>query len=108
MSFVEEHPLGTAFRVYVQPRSSKNAIVGHQGDALKVKIKALPVAGAANEMCIQFLAKSLGVPKSSLEILSGRTSRVKRLLLRYSSESLTDKQKARERRLVESLSASPG
>ncbi len=103
MPFIDNHPQGTAFRVYIQPRSSKNAIVGLHGDALKIKLKAPPVEGAANKMCLQFLAKTLGVSKSSLEILSGQSSRTKRLLLRYPVGTMTEKQKIQQRRRVESL-----
>lgn len=67
------------FKVYVQPRSSKNTIVGLHGDALKVKIKAPPVEGAANKMCIQYMAACLGLPKSCVEIISGQTGRTKQV-----------------------------
>ena len=106
MSLVEEIPEGIAFRVYVQPRSSKNRIVGCHGDALKITLKAPPVGGAANKMCIQFLAKTLGVAKSSLEILSGDTGRTKRLLLRYPDENTSKIEKRRYQDIVESLFAS--
>jgi uncharacterized protein YggU (UPF0235/DUF167 family) len=61
-------------------------IAGQHGDALKIKLMAPPVDDAANKMCIQYLAKWLKVPKSSIEIISGHTSRTKRLLLRYKNE----------------------
>ena len=61
-------------------------IAGQHGDALKIKLKAPPVDGAANKMCIQYLAKCLKIPKSSIEIISGHSSRTKRLLLRYKNE----------------------
>ena len=84
MSAVELKGDALLFRIYVQPKSSKNVIAGlHadplKGDALKVKITAPPVDGAANTMCIKFFAKLLGVSKSSLEIVSGHTARTKRL-----------------------------
>ena len=73
---------GVTFKVYVQPRSSKNQIVGRHGDALKVKIKAPPVEGAANKMCIQYMAACLGLPKSCVEITSGKTGRNKQVHVR--------------------------
>lgn len=103
MSFIQEHPQGIAFRVYIQPRSSKNMIVGLHADALKIKLMAPPVDGAANKMCLQFLARTLGVSKSSLEILSGQSSRTKRLLVRYAGDKTTEMQKERLRDLVMSL-----
>lgn len=74
---------GIRFQVVVQPKSSRNLIVGSYGDALKIKLKAPPVEGAANRMLTQFLAKTLKVPKSTVEILAGHTSRTKQLLVHY-------------------------
>jgi len=65
------------FRVFIQPRSSKNQVAGLYGDALKIKLTAPPVDGEANKMCIKFLAKLLSVSKSAVEIVSGQTSRNK-------------------------------
>lgn len=73
---------GLTFWVYVQPRASKKAIVGSHQNALKVKLTAPPVEGAANKQCIELLAKALSLPKSTLEIISGQTSRHKQLLIR--------------------------
>jgi uncharacterized protein len=78
---------GIAFSVFIQPRSSKNMISGIYGDSLKIKLTAPPVEGAANKMCVSFLAKRLGVPKSAVEIISGLSSRKKRILVRYDSDS---------------------
>jgi uncharacterized protein (TIGR00251 family) len=66
----------------VQPKSSRSQIVGVQGDALKLKVTAPPSEGAANKACIDLLSKTLGVPKSCLEIASGLSSRSKRMLVR--------------------------
>ena len=82
---IQENSGGITFKVYIQPRSSKNMIAGLHGDALKIKLKAPPVDGAANKMCIEYLAKCLKVSKSSLEIISGHTSRTKRLRIHYKS-----------------------
>ena len=82
---------GVVVSVYVQPRSSKNAVVGIYGEAIKIKLKAPPVDGAANKMCAAFVAKTLGLPKSAVEILSGHTSRAKRLLCRTESPAETDR-----------------
>jgi len=62
-------------------------ISGIYGDSLKIKLTAPPVEGAANKMCVSFLAKRLGVPKSAVEIISGLSSRKKRILVRYDSDS---------------------
>lgn len=108
MPFIEENSSGIQFKIFVQPRSSKNAISGLHGDALKIKLTAPPVDNAANKMCIQFLAKALKVPKSSLEILSGHTGRTKRVLLRYADEPSTPKsEKERLKQKVTALFGHP-
>jgi uncharacterized protein (TIGR00251 family) len=68
---------GMVFAVRVVPRASRNDIVGIHGDALKVRLTALPVEGRANEALIAFLAQRLGVRKSQVEIVAGATSRRK-------------------------------
>ncbi len=73
---------GVIFKVFVQPRSSKNMVSGAHGDALKIKLTAPPVEGAANKMCVRFLADFLNIPKSRLEIVSGHSSRSKRICVR--------------------------
>ena len=73
---------GFLFKIVVQPRSAKTAVAGIHKDALKIRLTAPPVDGAANKMCLQFLAKQLKVPKSALQIESGHSSRNKRILCR--------------------------
>lgn len=70
---------GLAFTVYVQPRSSKIAIIGCHQNALKIKLTAPPLGGAANKQCLQVLAKALRIPKSALRIIGGHTSRMKQI-----------------------------
>ena len=80
--WIQETLEGVIFKVIVQPRGSKNEILGLQGDALKLRLTAPPVEGAANKMCIDFLAKSLKVRKSDVEIVHGQRSRTKKMLVR--------------------------
>jgi uncharacterized protein (TIGR00251 family) len=68
---------GITFVVKVHPRARKNVITGELGDALKLSLTSPPVDGRANEACIEFLAKLLKVPRSSVTIASGQTSRNK-------------------------------
>jgi uncharacterized protein len=68
---------GVTFGVKVHPRAKKDAITGELGDALKVSLTNPPVDGRANEACIEFFAKLLKVPRSSVTIASGQTSRNK-------------------------------
>ena len=92
MLSISKHPEGIIFKVFVQPRSSKNKIVGAHGGALKIKVTAPPVAGAANKMCLKFLAKNLAVPPSLLEIITGHNSRIKQVLLRSEQTPPSDKE----------------
>jgi len=71
------HRQGATFAVKVHPRAKKNAITGAVGDALKVALTAPPIEGRANEACIEFFAKLLNVPRSSVTIAAGQTSRNK-------------------------------
>ena len=67
------------FDVRVIPRSARSEIVGELDGAVKVKLSSPPVDGAANAELIKLFAKKLGVSKSAIEIVSGETSRTKRL-----------------------------
>jgi uncharacterized protein (TIGR00251 family) len=68
---------GVTFTVKVQPRARRNAVTGELDGALKLALTAPPVEGKANEACVEFLAKFLKVPRSSVTIASGLTSRRK-------------------------------
>ena len=70
---------GVVFDVRVIPRARRNALAGIHAQALKVRLTAPPVDGAANAALIAFLADKLGVRKSALSIRSGEKSRNKRL-----------------------------
>jgi uncharacterized protein (TIGR00251 family) len=74
---VDEGKAGASFAVRVHPRAKKNAITGEVGDALKLSLTTPPIEGRANEACIEFFAKLLKVPRSSVTIASGQTSRNK-------------------------------
>ena len=68
---------GATFRVKVHPRAKKNAITGEAGDALKISLTAPPVEGKANSACIEFFARLLKVPRASVTIAAGQSSRNK-------------------------------
>jgi uncharacterized protein (TIGR00251 family) len=74
---LKESSAWTTFAVKIHPRAKKNAITGQVGDALKVTLTAPPVDGKANAACIEFFAKLLNVPRSSVTIAAGQTSRNK-------------------------------
>src|ERR1700685_2970620 len=77
MFAIHETSEGVTFAVRVHPRAKKNAITGELGDALKLSLTSPPVEGRANEACIEFFAKLLKLPRSSVTITSGQTSRKK-------------------------------
>ena len=74
---VRESTDGVTFAIKVHPGANKNAITGELGDALKVSLTAAPEKGRANEACVEFFAKLLKVPRSSVTIAAGQTSRNK-------------------------------
>lgn len=71
--------MGAILQVRVQPRASRNGIVGWQDGALKIRLTAPPVEGAANAALISFLAESLALKRAQLRLVSGETARLKRL-----------------------------
>lgn len=74
---INESVGSVTFAVKVHPRAKKNGITGEIGDALKLSLTTPPVEGRANEACIEFFAKLLKVPRSSVTIASGQSSRNK-------------------------------
>ena len=77
---------GVTVAVRAQPGAKKTAIVGVYGEGataqLKIAVQAPPIEGRANEALIGFLAKTCGVPKSAVSVVSGELSRSKVFLLR--------------------------
>jgi uncharacterized protein len=74
---IRDAPGGASFAVRVHPRAKKDAITGELSDALKISLTAPPVDGRANQACIEFFAKLLKLPRSSVTIASGQTKRNK-------------------------------
>jgi uncharacterized protein (TIGR00251 family) len=74
---IHETADGVTFAVKVHPRAKTTAITGELGDALKISLTTPPIEGRANQACIEFFAKLLKVPRSSVTIASGQTSRNK-------------------------------
>jgi uncharacterized protein (TIGR00251 family) len=70
------------FTVRVVPRASRSEIVGVQDGALRVRLAAPPVDGAANEELIRILARALKVSRTSVAITAGQTSRLKRVAVK--------------------------
>jgi uncharacterized protein (TIGR00251 family) len=80
-SYISDSGDGVILRVQVQPRASRDEIVGTHGDALKIRITAAPVAGAANKHLLKLLSKKLRVAKSQISIASGAASKVKSIAI---------------------------
>lgn len=74
---VQQIASGVRFAVHVQPRASRSGVIGVHGDALKVRLTAPPVDGAANAALVELLATLLGVRHTNVRIVSGQTSRMK-------------------------------
>jgi uncharacterized protein len=68
---------GVRITVRVQPRASSNTIVGVHGDALKVRLTAPPVDGAANEALVELLRDAFGIAARAVTIVSGASARTK-------------------------------
>jgi uncharacterized protein (TIGR00251 family) len=67
------------FNVFLQPRASRNALLGLHDNAVKIALTSPPVDGEANKQLIQFLGKLFRVKKSSIAIISGERNRCKRI-----------------------------
>ncbi|MEW6202072.1 MAG: DUF167 domain-containing protein [bacterium] len=72
---------GWAFYIHVVPGASANRVSGMRGSALKIRIASPPKGGRANRECINFLSEILGVKKNQIQIVSGETSRHKKILV---------------------------
>jgi uncharacterized protein len=76
---IQAAPDGVVIDVRVIPRASRSAIAGTRDGALLVRLAAPPVEGAANAELIEVIAKTLGVAKSAVTIVSGERSKQKRV-----------------------------
>jgi uncharacterized protein len=74
---IDERSRCVRFAVRVQPRASRSEIAGVHGAALKVRLSAPPVDGAANVALVALLAEALGIPRRDVRIVSGASSRGK-------------------------------
>ena len=81
MAYLAAIPGGVRLHVHAQPGAKRSEIVGPHGDALKIKIKAVPEDGKANAALLKFLAKAWDLPRGSLSLLSGAASRRKTVLI---------------------------
>jgi uncharacterized protein len=68
---------GVRFAVHVQPRASRNEVAGRHGEAVKIRLTAVPADGAANDALVSLLAKTFALTARSVRIVSGAHSRSK-------------------------------
>lgn len=85
---------GVILNLKISPNASKNEIIKTDDGLLKIKITAQPVDGKANKALIEFLSKSLKVPKTSIEILKGHTGKEKTLLIHSKNIEVIEKLKS--------------
>ncbi len=83
---ITENQDSIIFNVRVIPRSSKSEIIGELDGDLKVKLSSPPIEGKANKELIKILSKTLKVSKSDIEIISGETSKSKRIQITTSDK----------------------
>jgi uncharacterized protein (TIGR00251 family) len=91
LEITENLAAGTViFAVRVQPRASKDEIVGEIAGAIKIRLQAAALEGRANDALIEFLAQLLKTPKGAVRILNGERSRIKRLEIRGVTKTQID------------------
>jgi uncharacterized protein (TIGR00251 family) len=78
---IEPHPEGVVILVRAQPGARQNGITGEHDGALKVAVTQAPEKGKANKALVSVIAKELGLKKSQVSLLSGKTSPRKKFLL---------------------------
>lgn len=87
-NWIKSHKEGCIVLLYIQPGASENLISGVHGERLKVKVKAPPRDGEANEALIEFLAKVLKISKSGICFVRGESSRNKDLFIELPLEKV--------------------
>jgi uncharacterized protein (TIGR00251 family) len=85
---VQDTKAGAVLTVHIQPKSSTTECVGLHGNAIKIRVAAPPVDGAANDELIRFLARQLSTPVTSVQIQSGASGRHKRVLVKGATAQL--------------------
>ena len=87
----EKSPFEIVLKIHVQPNAKATAWAGVFGDSLKLRLAAPPVDGKANAALVNFLSDFFAVPKSAITIISGESSRQKRVLLKGDSAEIKNR-----------------
>ncbi|MEE3349250.1 MAG: DUF167 domain-containing protein [Candidatus Gastranaerophilaceae bacterium] len=82
---IKETKDGITIQIKISPNASKNEIIKDEA-GIKIKLTAQPVEGKANKALIEFLSKQFKIPKTSIIILKGETSKDKTLLIKVSDD----------------------
>lgn len=83
MSWLHAEAQSVTLTLHIQPGAKKTEVAGEHGEALKIRLHAPPVEGQANAHLIAFLAQRLAVPKAAVTLISGATSRAKRVRITH-------------------------
>ena len=81
MSAITQTAAGVRLAIQVQPRASRTELAGLHGAAIKIRLAAPPIDGAANDALIRFLAELLGIPRAAITISSGQSGRRKSVMV---------------------------
>jgi uncharacterized protein len=81
---------GLSFEVRARPSAGRSGIAGEQGGALKVELKSPPEGGKANRELVKLIAKMFGAPASDVEVVSGESSRRKRIRITGIRKEIAD------------------
>jgi uncharacterized protein (TIGR00251 family) len=87
-TWIRTHQKGTLLLLHIQPGAARNQLSGIHGERLKVKIKAAPKDGEANEGLIDYFSEILNISKSKIFLIRGESSRQKDLLVELPHETL--------------------
>ena len=82
MSWIDTHKEGVTLLLHCQPGAKVSRVVGEHGERLKISLNAPAVDNKANDVLIAWLSDRLSIPRKQIELLSGHTSRQKRVLIR--------------------------
>ncbi len=88
MILIRQEGEAASFRIHLQPKASREAIVGEVDGILRLRVTAPPLEGRANEACLRLLAKALDLPVSRLRIAVGEHARVKTIRVADASADL--------------------
>ena len=85
-TWIKPHKHGSSLFLYIQPGASQSELAGEHDERLKVKIKAPPRDGEANECLIKFFSEVLEISKREIHLIAGESSRQKTLLVELPPE----------------------